>query len=55
MIRHANNNPYSGSLNLFEILFTNHYIKKNKHQENINLILYLQDSASSKLLAEAVV
>lgn len=29
--------------------------KKYMHQENVNLILYLQDSASSKLLAEAIV
>lgn len=29
--------------------------KKYMHQEDINLILYLQDSASSKLLAEAII
>lgn len=29
--------------------------KKYMHQENTNLILYLHNSASSKLLAEAIV
>lgn len=56
MIRHANNNLNFGSFNLSDILFI--IIKfQNKHMphENTNLILYLQDSASSDLLAAAIV
>lgn len=56
MIRHANNNLNFGSFNLLEILLI--IIKfKNKYMlhENTNLILYLQDSASSDLLAAAIV
>lgn len=56
MIRHANNNLNFGSFNLSDILFIIiKFQKKHMPHENTNLILYLQDSASSDLLAAAIV
>lgn len=56
MIRCANNNLDFVSFNLSEILFIIIKFKeKYMPHENTNLILYLQNSASSDLLAAAIV